>query len=261
MPHYDLEDRAAIVTGAGRGIGRAVAARLAAEGASVVVSDIDEGAAIGVADEIGAVAAIAADVSKRSEVDGLVTKAAEAMGRLDIFVDSAGILSLKAALDVTEEDWDRHMAVNGKGVLFCAQAAARQMLDQGSGGRIIVVVSTAGRLPSSGEAPATAYVASKHAAMGVVRQMGLELAPHGILMNAVFPGIVDTEMLQAMQRDIAAGGDETYDDVRARFEALIPLGAYQAPEDVAGLVAFLASSDATQSVGQAFDANGGIAFW
>lgn len=265
MPHYELDDRGAIVTGGGRGIGRAIAIRLANEGASVAVADIDEDAAERVADEIqsgGSTAiAVAVDVSNKTQVDSMLEKATTGFGAIDIMVNSAGVLSLAPAVEITEEDWDHHMAVNAKGALFCSQAAARQMITQGSGGRIITIVSTAGRLPSSGDTPAAAYVASKHAVMGLIKQMGLELAPHGILMNAVFPGIVDTEMVRLMQEGIAEQGGETYEEVRARFQDLIPLGRYQAPEEVAGLVAFLASSDASHSVGQAFDASGGIAFW
>lgn len=153
------------------------------------------------------------------------------------------------------------MSVNAKGVLFCSQVAASRMITQGRGGRIITIVSTAGRLPSSGSTPAAAYVASKHAAMGLVKQMALELAPHGILMNAVFPGIVDTEMVRSLQTDISDRTGEPPAEVRERFRDLIPLGRYQTPEEVAGMVAFLASSDTGSSVGQVFDLNGGIAFW
>ena len=139
--------------------------------------------------------------------------------------------------------------------------SSESSLGQGGGGRIITVVSTAGRLPSSASTPAAAYVASKHAAMGLIQQMGLELAPQGILMNAVFPGIVETDMVRSLQQDMATQTGETLEAVRARFRDLIPIGRYQAPDEVASMVAFLASSDATYSVGQAFDANGGIAFW
>ena len=264
MPRYELEDHSAIVTGGGRGIGRACAIRLAEEGASVAVVDIDGQKAADVADQIsnegGRAVAFAADVTAKNLVEDMVLAAKAELGSLDVLVASAGVLSLSPALDLTEEDWDRHMAVNAKGVLFCSQAAARQMIAQGSGGRIIVIASTAGRLPASGDTHAAAYVASKHAVMGLVKQMGLELATHGILMNAVLPGIVDTEMVRQMQESIAMQGDETYEEVRARFEELIPLGGYQTAEDVAGLVAFLASSDASHSIGQAFDASGGIAF-
>lgn len=238
--------------------------RLAREGASITVADIDGEASARVADEIqsrgGSAIAVATDVSKKNQVDDMLDRAVTRFGTVDIMVNNAGVLSLSPALEVTEQDWDHHMAVNAKGALFCSQAAARRMIIQGSGGRIITIVSTAGRLPSSGDTPAVAYVASKHAVMGLIKQMGLELASHGILMNAVLPGIVDTEMVRQMQKAIAQQGVETYEEVRTRFEGMIPVGKYQTPEEVAGLVAFLASSDASHSVGQAFDASGGIAF-
>lgn len=265
MPRYGLDGQVAIVTGAGRGIGRAISLRLATEGASVTVTDIDRRAANSVSLEITSVGgqsiAAALDVTDKDQVVRVVQRTITAFGRLDIMVNNAGVLALASAIDVTEQDWDRHMSVNAKGVLFCSQVAASRMIAQGSGGRIVAIVSTAGRLPSSGSTPAAAYVASKHAAMGLIKQMALELAPHGILMNAVFPGIVDTDMVRSLQADISEQGGEPYAEVRERFRNLIPLGRYQKPEEVAGMVAFLASSDAGSSVGQVFDLNGGIAFW
>ena len=265
MPSYELEGQVAVVTGAGSGIGRAISLRLAGEGVAVAVADIDGQAADSVSTEIvsagGQSIAAVMDVTDRDQVVRAVDHATTAFGRLDIMVNNAGVLALASAIEVTEEDWDRHMSVNAKGVLFCSQVAASQMLAQGWGGRIITIVSTAGRLPSSGSTPAAAYVASKHAAMGLIKQMALELAPHGILMNAVFPGIVDTEMVRSLQADISELTGESPTEVRERFRDLIPLGRYQTPREVAGMVAFLASADADSSVGQVFDLNGGIAFW
>ena len=265
MPRYEFDGQAAIVTGAGRGIGRAIALRLAHEGAAIVVADIDGEAARSVSDEItsagGRAVTAVVDVSDRARVVAAVEQTVSAFGRVDIVVNNAGVLALAPALEVTEEEWDRHMSVNAKGVLFCSQVAASRMIVQGWGGRIVTIVSTAGRLPSSGSTPAAAYVASKHAAMGLIKQMAFELAPHGILMNAVFPGIVDTEMVRSLQADISEQTGEPLTEVRERFRNLIPIGRYQTPEEVAAMVAFLASSDAGSSVGQVFDLNGGIAFW
>ena len=262
---FSLEGKTALVTGGGRGIGKAIALTMAQAGADVAVAARTEREIEETAKEVQGLGrrslAIKADVSDSRQVDEMVAQATAALGRLDIMVNNAGVLTTSPAIDITENDWDRHMAVNAKGVLFCSQAAARQMISQGRGGRIITIVSTAGRLPSSGNTPAAAYVASKHAAMGLIQQMGLELAPQGILMNAVFPGIVETDMVRSLQQDVATRTGETFEAVRARFRDLIPIGRYQAPDEVASMVAFLASSDATYSVGQAFDANGGIAFW
>lgn len=265
MPSYELHGKGAIVTGGGRNIGRGIAHRLAAEGAAVAVADIDAAAGEAVAAEIqsagGRAISVPTDVTDRSQVDRMVERTVAAFGALDIMVNNSGVLSTCPAIDITEDDWDRHFAVNTKGVLFCSQAAAHRMIDQGHGGRIITIVSTAGVLPSFRDTYVASYVASKHATMGLIKQMGQEIAPHGILMNAVFPGIVDTDMLRSIHRDVAADTGETYEDVRRRVLDLIPVGRYQTPDDVAKMVAFLASADADYSVGQAFDANGGAFFW
>ena len=265
MPNYELDDQGAIVTGGGVNIGRGIALRLAREGASVTIADVDAQAGESVAAEIrdagGRAVSVPTDVSDKSQVDRMVQETVAEFGRLDIMVNNAGVLSLALAIDVEEADWDRHFAVNTKGVLFCSQAAARQMIEQGHGGRIITIVSTAGRLPSFRDSPLASYVASKHATMGLIKQMSQEVAPEGILMNAVFPGIVDTDMLRSMHRDVAGKTGEEYEEVRERVLELIPLGRYQTADDVANMVAFLASADANYSVGQAFDANGGAFFW
>ena len=265
MPKYELGGRGAIVTGAGRNIGRGIALRLASEGASVAIADSDLEAGESVAEEIrrrgGRAISLLTDVTDAAQVEKMVADTVIEFGRLDIMVNNAGILSMSPALDIEASDWDRHFAVNTKGVLFCSQAAGRQMLAQGDGGRIICIVSTAGRLPSFPDTPIASYVASKHATMGLIQQMSQELAPHGVLMNAVFPGIVDGEMLHSIHRTIAAQTGETYEEVRERVLKQIPMGRYQTPDDVANVVAFLASSDANYSVGQVFDVNGGAFFW
>jgi len=265
MPKYELGGRGAIVTGAGRNIGRGIALRLASEGASVAIADSDLEAGESVAEEIrrrgGRAISLLTDVTDAAQVEKMVADTVIEFGRLDIMVNNAGILSMSPALDIEASDWDRHFAVNTKGVLFCSQAAGRQMLAQGDGGRIICIVSTAGRLPSFPDTPIASYVASKHATMGLIQQMSQELAPHGILMNAVFPGIVDGEMLRSIHRTVAAQTGETYEQVRERVLKTIPVGRYQTPADVANVVAFLASSDANYSVGQVFDVSGGAFFW
>ena len=265
LPDLSLEGRNAIVTGAGRGIGRAIALVLAEAGASIVATARTEPEIQATASSIremgGNAISILSDVSDSSSVDSMVSEAQDRLGNIDIMVNNAGVLSMSPALDIEASDWDRHFAVNTKGVLFCSQAAGRQMLAQGDGGRIICIVSTAGRLPSFPDTPIASYVASKHATMGLIQQMSQELAPHGILMNAVFPGIVDGEMLRSMHRTVAAQTGETYEQVRERVLKKIPVGRYQTPADVANVVAFLASSDANYSVGQVFDVNGGAFFW
>jgi len=265
MPHYDLDGRSALVTGGGRSIGRGIALRLGCEGASVAVADLDLPSAEEVAEEIraagGVAVAIEMDVTRRADADGAVAETVAVLGRLDILVNNAGIAKVKPMMELEEADWDEHMAVNAKGVLFCSQAAARQMIDQGEGGRIITILSTAARLPSGRTTALGAYVASKHAALGLIQQMSQEVAPHGILMNGVFPGIVDTPMLHEQMRRVAELTGESCEAQRKRFQTTIPLGRLQQPDDVANMVAFLASRDANYTVGQSFDVNGGAFFW
>jgi NAD(P)-dependent dehydrogenase (short-subunit alcohol dehydrogenase family) len=261
MSLYDLDGSVALVTGGARGIGRAISVRLAREGADVAIADLDD--ADPVVAEIEALGrraiGIRADVSQRTDVERLMAGIISRFGRIDILVNNAGILRVTPILDIDETEWDLHMAVNAKAPLLCSQAAARAMIAQGGGGRIIVIVSSAGRLPSA--ATIGSYVASKHAAMGLVQQMGRELAPRGILVNAVLPGIVDTPMLETVHRGMAARTGRTQADLLAADEAAIPVGRLQLPEDVANMVAFLASREANYSAGQAFDVSGGAFFW
>jgi len=265
MPHYELDGQGAIVTGSGRSIGRGIALRLGREGASVTVSDIDLSSAEAVSKEIqsagGKAIAMKMDVSKKAVADRVVAQTVDAFGRLDVLVNNAGVAQVKPAMEIEEADWDLHMNVNAKGVLFCSQAAAQQMIKQGHGGRIITILSTAARIPSGRNTALAAYVASKHAALGLIQQMSQDLAPHGILMNGVFPGIVDTPMLHNQMRRVAELTGESVDAQRKRFLAKIPMGRLQHPDDVANMVAFLASSDANYTVGQCFDVNGGAFFW
>ena len=169
MPRYELDGQGAIVTGGGRNIGRGIALRLAREGALVTIADVDPQAGESVAAEIreegGSALSVPTDVTDKSQVDRMVEKTVKEFGSLEIMVNNAGVVSLALAIDVEEADWDRHFAVNTKGVLFCSQAAAHQMIEQGHGGRIITIVSTAGRLPSFRDSPLASYVASKHATM------------------------------------------------------------------------------------------------
>lgn len=261
MPHYELENQVAIVTGAGRGMGRAIASRLSREGAAVTVADIDTDSATRVAGEIeahdGKALGLSADVSKKADADRMVAQTVARFGRLDVLVNAAGVAVVQPLLEIDEATWDLHMNVNAKGVLFCSQAAARQMIDQGEGGRIINISSSAGKIPSGGDTPLAAYCASKHALEAITQQMGLEMARHKILVNSVFPGIVDTDMLTSIHRELARLRGVPVEKLRADTEAAIPLGRLQQPESVAAMVAFLASADASYSTGHYFDVTGG----
>ncbi len=261
MPTYELANQVAIVSGAGQGMGRAIALRLAREGAAVIVADINLKTAMRVAEEIEAQAGSAlplkVDVTSRADTAQMVGESVACFGRLDILINNAGVLAVTPVLEMDDSAWDWQMNVNAKGVLYCSQAAARQMIAQGEGGRIITIASTAGKIPAGKDVPIAGYVASKHAAVGLSKQMALELARYNILVNCVFPGIVDTEMLEVVHGAIAKLEGLPAAEVRERAEASIPLGYFQSPQKVANMVAFLCSTDADYSVGSVFDVTGG----
>ena len=262
MPRYELEGQVAIVTGAGRGIGRATALRLAREGASVTVADINEANAKGVVEEIESTAGTAhpvtVDVTNRSDTERMVSETVARFGKLDILVNNAGIAIIASLMDTDEATWDALMNVNAKGVLFCSQVAARQMIDQGDGGRIINNASGAGKTAPGRGTPLGAYAATKHAVVALTKQFGLELSPHGILVNCVCPGIVDTPMWELIDREVARIEGAPVGSVKARAVARIPVGRIQQPEDVANLIAFLASEDSNYITAQAVNVSGGL---
>ena len=262
MPRYELDGQVAIVTGAGRGIGRAIARRLAQEGASVAVSDLDVENAAGVADEItaagGKAISFRTDVSRKADADRVVEDTVAHFGRLDILVNNAGIGAIVSLLDTDESTWDALMNVNAKGTLLCSQAAARQMIAQGDGGRIINNASGAGKMAPGKDIPLGAYAASKHAVVAITKQMGLELSPHGILVNCVCAGIVDTPMWDLIDREVAKLQGVPVGSVKAGAVASIPVGRIEQPEDVANMFAFLASEDANYLTAQTYNICGGI---
>ena len=261
MPKYDLDGQVAIVTGAGRGIGRAIARRFGREGAAVAVTDIDEANAAKVAEEVraqdGQAIAMKVDVTRKADAERMVRETVAQFGRLDILVTNAGIIAVVPLIDTDEATWDALMNVNAKGVLLCAQAAARQMIAQGDGGRIIVIASGAGKRAVGADRPFGAYVASKHAAVGLTKQLAVELASHEILVNCVCPGVIDTAMWDLLDREIAQRLGTPPGSIKAEEVASIPVRRIGKPEDVANMVVFLASPDATFITSQAFNVCGG----
>jgi NAD(P)-dependent dehydrogenase (short-subunit alcohol dehydrogenase family) len=271
---YDLKGKVAIVTGAGRklGIGRGIALRLAREGADVAVADIcrefEEFPGYGVgmweglketADEITALGVrglpVKVDVTDAALVEAMVRQTVDALGRLDILVNNAGGAPGPAPIIAMEEAaWNKTMAINATGTFLCSKAAARQMMAQGQGGKIINISSIAGK---KGEPFLAAYCAAKSAIIGLTRAMALEVAAVNIQVNAVCPGQVDTD-LQRWGWQLAAGMRGTsYEDIINRTVAEIPAGRLETPEDVANVVLFLASSQSDYMTGQALNIDGG----
>jgi meso-butanediol dehydrogenase/(S,S)-butanediol dehydrogenase/diacetyl reductase len=256
MRHF--EGRVVLVTGASRGIGRGIAMRFAREGADLVLNS-DEESVHDVADEIRGLEqrarSVVGDVSLEQDVDRLFAVAAEAYGRVDVSVHNAGLMGISRLEELTVEVWDRVMEVNARGVFLCCQAAARVMRPQGAG-RIINVASGAGR---EGPIYAPHYAASKFGVIAITQSLAKELAGDGITVNSVCPGIIDTDMWTYNDRKWGEllGGYAPGEFLRECIEG-IPLGRVGTPDDVAGVVAFLASSDADYITGQAINVNGGV---
>jgi len=255
----------AIVTGSSGGIGRGIALRLADDGFDVVVNDIAPKQA-----DIDAVVAeitakgksaigIPADVSNKTQVEALVAGTVEKFGALNVMVANAGILETTPLLELSVEQWDRSMAINLRGVFLCTQIAALQMIKQGGGGKIIPACSISGYRPS-GKAPA--YCSSKWGVRGFTQTAALELGAHGITVNSYCPGSVKTGMSRVFAERLAkergeADVEEVYKSSKHRTNAL---GQELFPENIAGLVSFLAGKDSSHMTGQSIICDGGIFF-
>jgi meso-butanediol dehydrogenase / (S,S)-butanediol dehydrogenase / diacetyl reductase len=258
---YDLTGKVALVTGAGRGIGQAIAVRLAQEGANVVVTDIDGERAEAVAAQIRALGANAiscrVDVTQADQIQTMTDQAIAQFKQIDILVNNAGINLIKPMLQMTEAEWDRLFDVNLKSYWLCARAIAPQMVARGQGGKIINAASKAGKTPSR-YAPIGAYSTSKHGVIGFTRSLAMELAPSRINVNCFCPGIVDTDMWEQIDREVAAMVGRAPGSLREQALADIPLGRVDTPAGVAKLVAFLASAESDYMTGQSVNLTGGL---
>jgi NAD(P)-dependent dehydrogenase (short-subunit alcohol dehydrogenase family) len=253
-----LAGKSAIITGAGRGIGRATALMFAREGADVLVPDLDLPSSEAVAAEILALGrkgvAMQMDVTRTADIQRMVETALREFDKIDILVNNAGITQVRYPLDLTEADWDRTLDLNLKAVFFCSQAVAREMVRRKSG-VILNASSISGRV---GRPMLVDYCASKFGVIGITQGLAMALAKHGIRVNAVAPGIVDTDMWVSIDREWSTLEGKPVGSIKESRVATIPLGRIETPEDVARLYTFLASDEAAYITGQTYNVCGGL---
>ena len=252
-----LENQIAIVTGAGRGIGKGIALALARVGASVAVTDIN-GAGAGrttedIRDAGGCAECFVTDITRSAEVNRLVSEVMAHFGRIDVLVNVAGVVNNRPALELPEEEWDQVIAVNLKGVFLMSQRVGLEMAQRGYG-RIINISSLSGKVGAPGQA---AYCASKHGVLGLNKVLAIDLAPYGITVNAICPGMNATEMAQQVMAQRAAARGQTVEEVERGILSKTPLGRFGRPEDVAEVVLFFAGPGAAYVTGQEIDVDGG----
>lgn len=255
--------RSALVTGAGSGIGRAIALRLAKDGLGVTVLDVAAAgerldSLVGELEAAGGQAlAVTGDVSVAAEVEAAVEAHVAHHGKLDVMVANAGIAITAPIQETADEDFRRTLDVNVVGVFHCYRAAARQMIAQGHGGRIIGAASVAAHRAGKWQG---AYSASKFAVRGLSQSAAQDLAEHGITVNVYSPGVVRTPMWDGIDRDWTARTGAPVGSAMQDMVAQIPLGRLEVPDDVAGVVSFLASPDAAYITGQSIVVDGGMWF-
>lgn len=254
-----LSDKIALVTGAGQGIGKACARTIATQGADVAVVDINGQTAEQTASEVIALGrkglALQADVGDVSAIDRMVRQTLDTFGRIDLLVNNAGVTRRAYIMDLTEEDWDRIHRVNAKGVFFCLQRVAREMIPRREG-RIVNIASIAGK-GYEGTSNA-AYAASKGAVISLTKTAAQQLARHNINVNAVCPGVTNTALSQASLEIRAQQEGVSVEEIQRRRAETIPLRRANEPEDIAAMVAFLGSAGARNITGQSFNVDGGI---
>ena len=254
----ELAGPVAIVTGAGRGIGRATALELARLGADIVVAELDKAGAERTAGEVKAAGrralALATDVTRRADLDAMVARTLADLGRIDILVNNAGIYRAAATLEVTEEHWDAVLDINAKALFFACQAVLPAMIAR-KRGCIVNLASMAGKVGSRTNLP---YNASKAAVVSITKSLALAHAEHGIRVNCVCPGFVETDMWNMVAREQGKLLGLSPEEFTRQRKAQVPLGRMEKTEDVANVIGFLATERAGYMTGQALNVTGGV---
>jgi 2,3-dihydro-2,3-dihydroxybenzoate dehydrogenase len=248
-----LAGKVAVVTGGGRGIGRAIAGALTTAGATVAVIDRDAGTARQAAQELGGLA-VTADLTDRDQVDDAMRQVVSAYGAPDVFVNNAGLLRAGSLLDARVEDWEDQFAVNTRAAYLSVRAAGRAMIERDRGGAIVVVTSNCADTPRM---DLGAYCASKAATDMMAKCLALELAAHRIRVNTLCPGSCDTELQREQWATLGIGPERQIEGDAAKFRTGIPMGRLTRPEDVADLAVVLASDLARFVTGQSWHVDGG----
>jgi acetoin reductase-like protein len=250
-----LNGKVALITGGARGIGRAIAERYVAEGATVAIADLLEEQASATASEIGERAfALSVDVTRQESIDAMVEAVVKRAGGIDILVNNAAVFDMAPLLEITRASYDQTFEVNVKGLLFTLQAVARRMVEQGRGGKIINFASQAGR---RGEALVAVYCASKAAVISLTQSAGKALVPHQINVNAIAPGVVDTPMWDRVDALFAKYEGLPIGEKKRQVGAAVPYGRMGKPEDLTGMAVVLASADSDYVVAQTYNVDGG----
>ena len=254
-PMKRLEGKSALITGSARGIGRAFAQAYIAEGATVAIADIDLQRAQATASELGPQAyAVQMDVTDQASIDNAIAAVVGTAGKLDILVNNAALFDLAPIVDITRDSYNRLFSINVAGTLFTLQAAARQMISQGHGGKIINMASQAGR---RGEPLVAVYCATKAAVISLTQSAGLNLIRHGINVNAIAPGVVDGEHWDGVDAFFAKYEGKPLGQKKREVGAAVPFGRMGTADDLTGMAIFLATPEAKYIVAQCFGVDGG----
>lgn len=250
-----LDGKSALITGAARGIGRGFAQAYLAEGATVAIADINFDAAQATADELGGNAyAVQIDVSDQDSIDAAIGAVVDHAGKLDILINNAALFDAAETVDITRASYDKLYAVNVAGTLFTMQAAAKQMIAQGHGGKIINMASQAGR---RGESLVLVYCSTKAAVISMTQSAGLNLINHGINVNAIAPGVVDGEHWGHVDAMFAKLEGKEPGQKKAEVAASVPAGRFATPADLTGMAIFLASPESDYILSQTYNVDGG----